>query len=162
MIDSIPITQKGYDRLKEELRRLKTVDRPAVINDIAEARKHGDLSENAEYHSAREKQSFIEGRILELEDKISRLQVVTGGEGPAPKVMFGTVVTLKDVSEDSKGEKKTYKIVGDLEADLKESAISISSPLGGSLINKTQGDIVTVTLPRGEKEYEITQINYAN
>lgn len=161
MVEMIPVTPRGFERLKDELRRLKSVDRPTVINEIAEARKHGDLSENAEYHAAREKQGFIEGRILELEDKISRLQVVQAGPGPAPKVMFGTVVTLKDVSEDSKGEKKTYKIVGDIEADIKESAISITSPLGASLVNKALGDIVTVTLPRGEKEYEIIKIDYA-
>lgn len=161
MVEMIPITKNGYEKLRDELKRLKTVERPAVINDIAEARAHGDLSENAEYHSAREKQGFIEGRILELEDKLSRLQIVEGGSGPAPKVMFGTVVTLKDVSEDSKGEKKTYRIVGDLEADIKENAISTSSPLGASLINKTMSDIVTVNLPKGEKEYEIVDIKYA-
>lgn len=160
MVEQIPVTERGFERLKEELKRLKTVDRPTVINEIAEARKLGDLSENAEYHSAREKQGFIEGRILELEDKISRLQVIPGGEGPAPKVMFGTVVTLVDVSEDAKNEKKTYKIVGEIEADIKENAISLSSPLAASLINKNIGDIVTVNLPKGEKEYEIVKIMY--
>ncbi len=160
MVDQIPITQRGSDRLREELKRLKTVDRPTVISEIAEARKLGDLSENAEYHSAREKQGFIEGRIIELEDKISRLQVIPDGNGPAPKVMFGTTVTLKDVSEDSKGEQRSYKIVGDIEADIKQNAISLQSPLAASLMNKVLGDIVTVNLPRGEKEYEIVKIMF--
>lgn len=162
MVEQIPITQRGSDKLREELKRLKTVERPAVIYEIAEARKLGDLSENAEYHSAREKQGFIEGRIQELEDKTSRLQVIPAGEGPAPKVMFGTTVTLKDVSEDSKGEVRSYKIVGDIEADIKQNAISLLSPLAASLMNKKLGDIVTVNLPRGEKEYEITKIMYAD
>lgn len=160
MADSIPITQSGYEKLKEELKRLKTIDRPTVISEIAEARKHGDLSENAEYHSAREKQSFIEGRILELEDKTSRLQVVQEGEGTPPSVIFGTYATIKDVSEDSKGEQKTYRIVGDIEADITVNFLSTSSPIGRSLLNKKKGEIVVVSLPRGEKEYEIVKISY--
>lgn len=160
MVEQIPITQRGSDKLREELKRLKSTDRPTVIHEIAEARKLGDLSENAEYHSAREKQGFIEGRIIELEDKISRLQVIPDGSGLAPKVTFGTTVTLKDVSEESKGEQRTYKIVGDIEADIKQSAISLLSPLAASLMNKSIGEIVTVNLPRGEKEYEVIKISY--
>jgi transcription elongation factor GreA len=154
----IPITPAGLEKLKEELKRLKAVDRPQVISEIAEARALGDLSENAEYHAAREKQGFIEGRILELEDKLSRAQVIATGTGKADKVIFGATVTLRDVSDESKGEEKRYRIVGDLEADLKNNAISLSSPLAASLVNKSLGDIVTVNLPRGEKEYEIVAI----
>ena len=127
------------------------MDRPTIISEIADARALGDLSENAEYHSARERQSFIEGRIMELEDKLTRLQIIQIEPGSVDKVVFGTNVTLRDVTEDAKQEEKTYKIVGDLEADLKNNAISLSSPLAASLINKRVGEIVTVNLPRGEK-----------
>lgn len=159
-MDQIPITENGFEKLKEELKRLRSVDRPHVITEIAEARALGDLSENAEYHSAREKQGFIEGRIAELEDKLSRTQVVPTGKGPAEKVVFGAVVELKDVSEDSSDEVRKYRIVGDLEADIKANMISLSSPLAASLINKNIGDIVTVNLPKGEKEYEVVSINF--
>jgi transcription elongation factor GreA len=158
MTSPIPITPAGLEKIKDELKRLKTVDRPAVISEIADARALGDLSENAEYHSARERQSFIEGRIMELEEKLTRLQVIEIDPGTLEKVVFGASVRLKDVTEDAKPEEKTYKIVGDLEADLKINAISISSPLAASLINKKVGEIVTVNLPRGEKEYEIIKI----
>jgi len=162
MTTSIPITAAGYEKLKEELRRLKTVERPNVSTEIAEARAYGDLSENAEYHSAREKQGFIEGRIQELEEKLGRLHVVQYQPGAtSDRVVFGCTVQLLDVSDDSKGEKKSYKIVGDLEADIKVNAISLSSPLAASLINKSKGDIVTVSLPRGEKDYEIVDIKLA-
>lgn len=160
MTEPIPITSTGYERIKEEVKRLKTVERPSVISEIAEARALGDLSENAEYHSARERQGFIEGRIMELEEKLSRLQVIDLGRGATDKVVFGTTVTLRDVSEDSRGEEKRYRIVGDLEADLKQNAISLSSPLAASLINKRLGDVVTVNLPRGEKEYEIIAVSF--
>ena len=133
----IPITPSGYERLKEELRRLKTVDRPKIITEIADARALGDLSENAEYHAAREKQGFIEGRLMELEDKLSRVQIIANSKEASSRVVFGAAVSLVDVSDDSKGEQKTYIIVGDLEADLKNNAISISSPLAKSLINKS-------------------------
>ncbi len=158
MTTPIPITPAGFEKIKEELKRLKTVDRPSIISEIADARALGDLSENAEYHSARERQSFIEGRIMELEDKLTRLQVIQIEPGTLDKVVFGSSVRLKDVSENAKPEEKTYKIVGDLEADLKINAISLSSPLAVSLINKRVGEIVTVNLPRGEKEYEIIKI----
>lgn len=154
----IPITPSGHERLKEELKRLKTVERPRVIQEISEARALGDLSENAEYHAARDKQGFIEGRIMELEDKLGRVQVIDLGSAKLAKVVFGASVSLVDVSDDTPGEEKTYKIVGDLEADLKNNAISVSSPLAKSLINKAVGDIVTVTLPRGEKSYEVKEI----
>lgn len=158
MTSPIPITPAGFEKIKEELKKLKTVDRPTIISEIADARALGDLSENAEYHSARERQSFIEGRIMELEEKLTRLQIIQIEPGTVDKVVFGTNVTLRDVTEDSKQEEKTYKIVGDLEADLKNNAISLSSPLAASLINKRVGEIVTVNLPRGEKEYEIIKI----
>jgi transcription elongation factor GreA len=158
MTSPIPITPAGFEKIKEELKRLKSVDRPSIIAEIADARALGDLSENAEYHSARERQSFIEGRIMELEEKLSRLQVIQIDAGTIEKVVFGVSVRLRDVSEDAKPEEKTYKIVGDLEADLKNNAISISSPLAASLINKKVGDVVTVLLPRGEKDYEIVKI----
>lgn len=162
MTTPIPITPAGLEKIKEELKRLKTVDRPNIIAEIADARALGDLSENAEYHSARERQSFIEGRIMELEEKLTRLQVIDIDPGTLEKVVFGASVRLKDVTEDAKPEEKTYKIVGDLEADLKLNAISISSPLAASLINKKVGEIVTVNLPRGEKEYEIIKIFVGN
>lgn len=158
MTTPIPITPAGFEKIKEELKRLKSVDRPTIIAEIAEARALGDLSENAEYHSARERQSFLEGRIMELEDKLTRLQVIQIDQEKIDKVIFGTSVRLRDVTENAKPEEKTYRIVGDLEADLKINAISISSPLAASLINKRVGDIVTVNLPRGEKEYEIIKI----
>ena len=158
MTTPIPITPAGFEKIKEELKRLKTVDRPTIIAEIADARALGDLSENAEYHSARERQSFIEGRIMELEDKLTRLQIIQIDPGTIDKVVFGASVKLRDVTENAKPEEKTYKIVGDLEADIRHNAISLSSPLAASLINKRVGDIVTVNLPRGEKEYEIIRI----
>lgn len=138
--------------------KLKAVERPRVISEIAEARALGDLSENAEYHAAREKQGFIEGRILELEDKLGRVQIIEVAQGKLDRVVFGASVSLQDISDDHLGELKTYRIVGDLEADVKNNAISISSPLAKSLINKHIGDVVSVQLPRGEKHYEIKEI----
>ncbi len=160
MIEQIPITAGGLEKIKAELKQLKTVERPTVITEIAEARALGDLSENAEYHSAREKQGFIEGRIQELEDKIGRLQVIEPLEGKLEKVVFGSYVTVVEYSEDGPDVKKTYQIVGDLEADIKQNKISVSSPLAKSLVNKKLGDIVTVNLPKGEKDYEISSISY--
>ncbi|MCA2960032.1 MAG: transcription elongation factor GreA [Silvanigrellales bacterium] len=156
----MPITPEGLEKLKEELKRLKSVDRPQVISEIAEARALGDLSENAEYHAARERQGFIEGRIQELEGKLARAMVIPSGSGATGKVVFGATVTLRDVSDESRGDEKSYRIVGDLEADIKNNAISLSSPLAASLVNKALGDIVTVNLPRGEKEYEIVAIGF--
>lgn len=157
-LSTIPITRLGFERLKEELKKLKAVERPRVISEIAEARALGDLSENAEYHAAREKQGFIEGRILELEDKLGRVQIIEVAQGKLDRVVFGASVSLQDISDDHPGELKTYRIVGDLEADVKNNAISISSPLAKSLINKHIGDVVSVQLPRGEKHYEIKEI----
>ncbi|MES2615099.1 MAG: transcription elongation factor GreA [Bdellovibrionota bacterium] len=156
----IPITSAGHERLKEELKRLKTADRPKIISEIAEARALGDLSENAEYHAAREKQGFIEGRIQELEDKLGRAQVIDVNKGRLDKVVFGASVSLIDVTDDGNNEEKFYTIVGDLEADIKNNAISISSPLAKSLINKAVGDVVAVVLPRGEKYYEVKKIKF--
>jgi len=157
----IPITSAGYDRLKEELKILKSVERPKVIAEIAEARALGDLSENAEYHAAREKQGFVEGRIKELEDKIARLQVIDIENRMFERVVFGTCVTLADISDDipTHNEIKTYRIVGELESDIKNNAISITSPLAKALINKRVGDCVSIQLPKGEKLYEIKQIS---
>ena len=158
--ESIPMTSVGYEKLKEELKRLKSIERPQVITEIAEARALGDLSENAEYHSAREKQGFIEGRISELEDKLARTQVIPPGKGKPEKVVFGAVVTLKDLSEEVQDSAKRYTIVGDLEADIRLNRISLSSPLAKSLINRKVNDIVTVNLPRGEKDYEVVDIAF--
>ncbi len=155
METSIPITPTGAEKLKSELKHLKTVERPQIIQEIQTARALGDLSENAEYHSARERQGFIEGRIQELENKISRLQVIPVGSGEAENVVFGTTVTIKDTSSE-RGEARKYRIVGDMEADLKQCAISISSPLAQELINKRKGDFVNVR----DKEYEIVRIHF--
>lgn len=157
----IPITSTGYERLKEELKILKSVERPKVIAEIAEARALGDLSENAEYHAAREKQGFVEGRIKELEDKMARLQIIDLENHTFERIVFGTCVTLSDVSDDapSYGETKTYRIVGELESDIKNNAISITSPLAKALINKKVGDFVAIQLPKGEKLYEVKQIS---
>jgi transcription elongation factor GreA len=161
MVTQIPITEEGLEKLKEELKRLKAVERPQIIEAIAEARALGDLSENAEYHSAREKQGFIEGRIQELEDKVSRCQVILPPQsGKSERVVFGAHVKIKDVSDESKGEIKMYRIVGDLEADIKAASISVSSPLAKSLLNKFVGDVVTVNLPRGERDYEVVSISF--
>lgn len=160
-LSQIPITAAGYERLKEELKHLKSIERPKVISEIADARALGDLSENAEYHAAREKQGFIEGRISELEDKIGRLQIINTDEYNFDKIVFGAYVTLLDVSEDAppSGQTKTYRIVGELESDIKKNEISITSPLAKALINKRVGDFVSIQLPKGEKDYEIKKIS---
>lgn len=162
MTEQIPITSLGYEKIKHELKHLKTVDRPAVISEIAEARALGDLSENAEYHSAREKQGFIEGRIQELEDKLSRVTVIELPNAALTKVVFGCFVTLVETSEDGRSEQKTYQIVGDLEADIKSNKISISSPLAKALINKAVGEFVTISLPKGDKDVEVTGVSAHN
>ncbi len=153
-MDKIPLTQAGFDRLDAELKTLKTVERPAIIRAIAEAREHGDLSENAEYHSAKEKQSFIEGRIKELEAIISLADVID------PATMSGTVkfgATVKLVDEDT-DEEKTYQIVGEYEADIEAGKLNIKSPLARALIGKDEGDSVEFKSPGGEKFYEILEI----
>ncbi len=151
------MTAKGYDMLEEEIRKLKQVERPAVIRAIAEARAHGDLSENAEYHAAKERQGFIEGRILELEDIVARAQVIDPSKLSGDAVKFGATVTVVDEDTDKEA---TYQIVGDMEADLKEKRISISSPLARALIGKSVGDSVEVAAPGGAKSYEILKLRY--
>jgi len=157
-MEKIPMTVGGYNRLQEELRNLKTVERPAVIKAIAEAREHGDLSENAEYHAARERQSFIEGRVLELEDRISRAEVidVTKLKGGSA-IKFGATVTVSDEDTD---EESVFQIVGQDESDIKSGLLSITSPLARALIGKTVGDNVEVTTPGGSKSYEVVKIAY--
>lgn len=151
------MTARGFNRLQEELKHLKSVERPAVIKAIAEAREHGDLSENAEYHAARERQSFIEGRVMELEDKISRAEVIDPARLSGNAIKFGATVTLADEDTD---EEVTYQIVGQDESDIKAGFISITSPLARALIGKQVGDSVEVTTPGGSKSYEITGIQF--
>lgn len=153
-----PLTLKGAQRLREELDQLKSVKRPEVINAIAEARAHGDLKENAEYHAAREQQSFIEGRIKQLEGELSHAEVIDVAQlNAGSRVVFGATVTLADVETD---EEKKYQIVGDLEADIKLAMIAISSPLARALIGKHEGDSVVIDAPAGQREYEIVSVAY--
>jgi len=155
-MDKVPMTQGGYDRMGEELRDLRSNQRPAVIKQIAEAREHGDLSENAEYHAAREKQSFIEGRIQDLEDKISRAEVIDiAALADSKSIKFGATVSLVD---DDTDEKVTYQIVGQDEADIKKGLLSITSPLGRALIGKAVKDNVEINTPGGTKAYEVTKV----
>ncbi|KLN60449.1 MULTISPECIES: transcription elongation factor GreA [Kiloniella] len=157
MSEKFPMTKEGLARLEEELRNLKVVERPAVIRAIAEAREHGDLSENAEYHAAREKQSFIEGRVLELEARISRAEVIDVAAMSGSTVKFGATITIADEDTD---EESTYQLVGDLEADVKAGRIAITSPMARAMIGKEEGDSVEVRTPAGEKGYEIVKIEY--
>ena len=153
-----PMTKKGAERLRAELERLKSVDRPRIIAAIAEARAHGDLKENAEYHAAREQQSFCEGRINELEAALSTAEVFdTSRLSAGSRVVFGAIVDLED--EDS-GDSVTYQIVGDLEADIKQRLIAVSSPIARALIGKSEGDSFEFTAPNGVKHYEITGVRY--
>lgn len=158
MADRVPMTTVGESRLREELHTLKTKDRPRVIASIAEAREHGDLKENAEYHAAREQQSFIEGRIQEVEGKLSAAQVidVTTMER-TDKVIFGTTVHLLNIDTD---EQAVYQIVGEDEADIKASKISVSSPIARALVGKHEGDVVAIRVPSGTVEYEIEEVEY--
>ncbi|MBM3565234.1 MAG: transcription elongation factor GreA [Alphaproteobacteria bacterium] len=156
-MEKIPMTPEGLARLEDELRRLKNDERPAVIRAIAEAREHGDLSENAEYHAARERQGFIEGRVAELEDIISRAEVIDASKLSGDVVRFGARVMLADMDTD---EEITYHLVGSHEADIAQKRISVTSPLGRALIGKTIGDTVEVTTPRGGKAYEIVKVTY--
>ncbi len=154
----VPMTKRGETLLREELADLKGVQRPRVIQAIAEAREHGDLKENAEYHAARDQQSFIEGRVKEIEAKLSTAQVIDVTALPkSGKVVFGTTVKLLDLDTD---EEITYQIVGDDEADLKARRISVGSPVARALIGKEQGDEVAVTTPKGIREYEILEVSY--
>jgi transcription elongation factor GreA len=155
---TIPITKRGAEKLREELRRLKSQDRPAIIGAIAEARAQGDISENAEYEAAKDRQGFIEGRILEIESKLSAAQVIDPSELDAGgKVVFGSTVELEE--EDS-GEAVQYQIVGEDEADLKQGLINVSSPIARALIGKEEGDTVEVQTPGGLKRYEIVVVRY--
>ena len=156
-MDKIPITNIGFEKLEEELKILKSTERPTVIKAIAEAREHGDLSENAEYHAAKEKQSFIEGRIADLENKISRAEIIITKKLKSNKVIFGATVTLGEV-----GKKKqiVYQIVGTEEADVESGKISISSPLARALLGKKIDDSVEVYSPGDSKEYEVENIEF--
>lgn len=156
-MEKLPITSTGFASLEQEFKKLKSVDRPAVIQQIAEARAHGDLSENAEYHAAREKQSFIEGRIQDLEDKIARAQIVDVSTLSGPTVKFGATVKMVDCDTE---EERTYQIVGEYEANLEKGLISFISPIARALIGKEEGDEVGVTTPGGKKTYEILEVSY--
>jgi|TARA_R110002020_G_scaffold21373_12_gene72364 transcription elongation factor GreA len=153
-----PLTTQGAARLREELDHLKSVKRPAVINAIAEARAHGDLKENAEYHAAREQQGFIEGRIQELEYTLSHAQLIDVSTlNAGSRVVFGATVELADCDS---GDEVTYQIVGDLEADIKKGLVSVSSPLARALIGKHEGDTVTIQAPAGTRDYDIVAVRY--
>lgn len=153
-----PMTVASFETLKSELEKLKSVERPNVIRAIADAREHGDLSENAEYHAARERQSFIEGRVVELEDKVSRAQVIDLSTLSGKNVKFGAKVVLADEDTD---EKSTYQIVGTDESDINSGLLSITSPLATALIGKAKGDLVEVSTPGGTKSYEIISVKFA-
>ncbi len=156
-MEKIPMTQTGYTRLEKELKNLKSVERPAIIEAISEARAHGDLKENAEYAAAKEKQSFIEGRIQELEAVISRAEIIDVAAMTGDSIKFGATVTVVD--EDTE-EKITYQIVGDYEADIKRNLISTSAPIGRALIGKKLGASVEVATPKGARFYEVVSVEY--
>ena len=156
-MEKIPMTAEGASQLQEELKNLKNVERPAVIKAIAAAREHGDLSENAEYHAAREHQSFIEGRIAELEDQFSRIEIIDVKALKGKQIKFGATVTLADEETDVE---KTYQIVGEYEADPSAGRISVSSPIARALINRAVGDSVEVVTPGGHKDYEVVKVRY--
>ena len=157
-MNKVPMTVRGHELLQDELKQLKSVERPQVIQAIAEARAHGDLKENAEYHAAKEQQGFIEGRIKECEGKLSNLQVIDVLEVNANgKIVFGSTVKLLDVSTD---KEIIYKIVGEDEADIKQGLISFTSPISRALIGKNEGDEIVFSAPGGEKEYEVISVKY--
>ena len=156
-MERIPMTAGGYKALEDEINHLKTIERPATIRMIEEARAHGDLSENAEYHAAKERQAFIEGRVMELEDKLGRADVIDVSKLSGATVKFGATVTLVD--EDTDAEMK-FQIVGDLESDAKKGRISISSPIARALIGKSKGDTVEVSAPGGARSYEILKVQF--
>ena len=155
MVERMPISQKGYQRLREELERLERRERPDVIRAIETARAHGDLKENAEYHAAKERQGHVEGRILELKDKLGRAEVIDCGSVNCDRVVFGTVVTLVDLATDGT---MTYQLLGAEEADVKNGCISVFSPLGKALLGKVVGDEVVATTPGGKREFEVVNI----
>ena len=156
-IQKVPMTLKGYQRLEEEIKHLKSVERPAIIEAIAEARSHGDLSENAEYHAAREKQSFIEGRLLDLEDKLSRAEVIDTGKMAGNVIKFGAHVKVVDEENDAE---QVFQIVGEYEADITQGLLALTAPLPRALIGKQKGDSVEVTTPKGTKAYEVLEVAY--
>lgn len=157
MDKKIPMTRKGFDRLDEELRHLKAVERPSIIKAIADAREHGDLSENAEYHAARERQGFIEGRISELEDKVSRAEIIDPAKISGDEIKFGASVTLHDEDTD---EVVVYQIVGSDESDIKNGLLSITAPLARALISKKVKDAIEVTTPSGSKAYTVKKVEF--
>jgi transcription elongation factor GreA len=156
-MEKVPMTVAGYKVLDEELKRLKSIERPAVIAAISEARSHGDLSENAEYHAAKERQGWIEGQIAEIEDKISRAQVIDVSKLSGNQIKFGATVTVVDEDTEEEGR---YQVVGDHEADVKSGKISLSSPLSRAMIGKEVGDVVEVVTPGGVKAYEIAKVEW--
>ncbi len=156
-MERIPMTAGGYKALEDEINHLKTVERPATIRMIEEARAHGDLSENAEYHAAKERQAFIEGRVMELEDKLGRADVIDVSKLSGTTVKFGATVTLVDEDTDARMK---FQIVGDLESDAKRGRISISSPIARALIGKSKGDTVEVSAPGGARSYEILKVQF--
>lgn len=158
MVSRIPMSRKGYKNLREELERLEKKERPDVVRAIEVARQHGDLSENAEYHAAKERQGMIEGRIIELKDKLARAEVIDCSKVECDRAVFGTVVTLVDMDTD---EEITYQLLGPEEADVKKGSISVMSPLGRSIIGKTVGDEVLAKTPGGVREFELLEISPA-
>jgi transcription elongation factor GreA len=157
-MEKVPMTAEGYTALDEELKRLKTVERPEVIGAISEARSHGDLSENAEYHAAKDRQGWIEGRIAEIEDRLARAQVIDVSKLSGSQVKFGATVTVVDEDTEEEGR---YQIVGEHEADVKQGRISVTSPLSRAMIGKEVGDVVEVNTPGGVKSYEILKLEWA-
>ncbi len=155
----VPITKDGYEKLRSELERLKKIERPKIIKEIAEARAHGDLSENAEYHAAKEKQSFVEGKIKYMEAKLADATIIDTRNLSTEKIVFGATVVLSDTQS---GEKKRYTLVGQDESDLKESKISVQSPVGRALIGHKVGDLVEITTPAAKFEYEVLNISFGN
>jgi transcription elongation factor GreA len=159
MAERVPMTRQGYDKLEADLRELKTVDRPRIVKEIEIARAHGDISENAEFHAAKERQSHIEGRIRALEDKLARAQVIdpTGGAADPESVRFGVTVVLLDVESE---EEVTYKLVGEDESDIASGRLSISSPIARALLGKGVDDVVRVQVPKGTREFEVREIRF--
>ncbi len=154
----LPITNEGFEKLSQDLARLKTVERPAVIAAIAEARDHGDLSENAEYHAAKEKQGFLEGRIMELEDKMARSEIIDISKLSGDTIKFGAKVNLVDLDNN---KKISYQIVGEYESELEQGKISITSPIAKAMVGKSKGEVIEVRAPSGIKEYEILEVSFA-
>ncbi len=157
MAERVPMTKGGLLRLKAELKRLKNVERPKIVKEIAEARSHGDLSENAEYHAAKEKQSHVEGRIAQVEHWIASAEVIDVSNLSGDRVVFGATVALEETDS---GDQVKYRIVGELEADLKQGRISVTSPIARALIGRSEGDTVVVRTPGGQKEYEIQSVEF--